>query len=125
MASRALLLAAVGISVSLIVSPSLANDVYSGFPVTVKGYDGDKKTSLAYTGQIARHVLHDSLKKLAGQGNGSADPALKAKMLSYYTNKDKGRSVIAPKTKGPFIVKQTAVDGISGGKNLAGKTYKG
>lgn len=125
MASRALLLAAVGISASLITSPSLANDVYSGFPVTVKGYDGDKKTSVAYTGQIARHVLHDSLKKLAGQGNGSADPALKAKMLSYYTNKDKGRSVIAPKTKGPFIVKQTAVDGISGGKNLAGKTYKG
>jgi hypothetical protein len=103
----------------------LANDVYSGFPVTVKGYDGKKKTSVAYTGQIARHVLHDSLKKLAYSGNGSANPDLKAKMMSYYNGKDAGRAILAPKTKGPFAVKQSGIDDISKKKNLAGKTYKG
>ncbi|MDE0781301.1 MAG: DUF4856 domain-containing protein, partial [Alphaproteobacteria bacterium] len=125
MVSRTLLLAALGISASIIANPSFANDPYSGFPVTVKGYVGDKKTSVSYTGQIARHVLHDSLKKLAGKGNGSVNHELKAKMLSYFAHKDKGRPIIAPKTKGPFAIKQTVVDDISRGKNLAGKTYKG
>ena len=64
--------------------------VYSGFPVTVNGYSGKKTTSVAYTGQIARHVLHDSLKKLSMQGNGKPNPELKGKMLSYFKNKDKG-----------------------------------
>ena len=99
--------------------------VYSGFPVTVNGYSGKKTTSVAYTGQIARHVLHDSLKKLSMQGNGNPNPELKAKMLSYFKNKDKGRAVVAPKSKGPFAIKQTGVDQISKGKNLIGKTYKG
>ena len=41
-----------------------AGDTYSGFPVTLKGYSGDKKTSVRYSGQAARHVLHNSLKKI-------------------------------------------------------------
>ena len=104
---------------------ALAGDVYSEFPVTVNGYDGNKTTSVAYTGQIARHVLHDSLKKLANSGNGSPNRALKAKMMAYFQGKDPGRAIIAPKTKGPFAVKQSGVDDISKKKNLAGKTYKG
>lgn len=116
----------VALSIVLLSSTAIADDmVYSGFPVTVNGYAGKKTTSTAYTGQIARHVLHDSLKKLAGSGNGKPDANLKSKMLSYYKNKDKGRVIIAPKTKGPFVVKQTGVDDISKGKNLIGKTYKG
>ncbi len=103
----------------------LANDIYAGFPVTLKGYDGAKKTSVAYTGQIARHVLHDSLKKLANSGNGSPNPDLQAKMTAYYSGKDAGRAILAPKTKGPFAVKQSGIDDISKKKNLAGKTYKG
>ena len=67
-------------------------DVYAGFPVTVKGYSGSAKDSVSYKGQIARHVLHDSLKKLAAKGNGKANPGLKAQMMSYYTGKDAGRS---------------------------------
>jgi len=115
-----------GLSVVFVSGIALADDaVYSGFPVTVSGYTGEKTTSVAYTGQIARHVLHDSLKKLASSGNGKPDPALKAKMLSYYKNKDKGRTILAPKSKGPFVFKQTGVDEISKGKELAGKTYKG
>ena len=122
------MLASASVAAMLVALPAataLANDVYGPFPVTVKGYKGDKKNSVGYTGQIARHVIHDSLKKLAGQGNGKAYPALKAKMMSYFKGKAAGRAVIAPKTKGDFAVKQTGVDDISKKKNLAGKTFKG
>ena len=99
--------------------------VYEGFPVTVKGYSGSKATSVAYTGQIARQTLHDSIKKLAGSGNGSANPELKAQMMAYFQGKGAGRKILAPKTKGSFVIAQDAVDDISKKKNLAGKTYKG
>ena len=106
-------------------SASASDKVYANFPVTLKGYTGSKTTSEAYTGQMARQVLHDSLKKLAGNGNGKPNPALKAKMNSYYSGKTKGRAIIAPKSKGKFVIKQTKVDQISKKKNLSGKTYKG
>jgi len=120
-------LAAMSISTAFFISGNAIADghVYTGFPVTEKSYAGDKKTSVSYTGQIARHVLHDSLKKLAGSGNGKENPALKKKMLSYFSEKDAGRAILAPKTKGPFVIKQSNVDEISKGKNLSGKTYKG
>ena len=100
-------------------------DMYGNFPVTEKSYSGKKKDSTSYTGQVARHVLHNSLKKLAGKGNGNPNPELKATMMSYYTSKDAGRKIIDPTSKGEFKVKQTMVDEISKGKNLKGKTYKG
>jgi hypothetical protein len=117
-------LCAVGASMVACGSASDPN-VYSGHPVTLSGYSGNKTTSVSYTGQIARHVLHDSLKKLAGKGTGKANPKLKAQMLSYYKNKDKNRPIIAPKAKGSFKIIQTNIDQISKGKNLIGKTYKG
>jgi len=114
------------LSFALLSTTAMAEDkVYADFPVTVKGYAGKKSTSVSYTGQIARQTLHDSLKKLAGKGNGKSNPDLKAKMLSYYAGKDTGRTIIAPKTKGAFVISQTEVDEISKKKNLAGKTYKG
>ena len=100
-------------------------DMYGNFPVTEKSYSGKKKDSTSYTGQVARHVLHNSLKKLAGKGNGNPNPELKATMMSYYSSKDAGRKIIDPTSKGKFKVKQTMVDEISKGKNLKGKTYKG
>ena len=100
-------------------------DMYGNFPVTEKSYSGKKKDSTSYTGQVARHVLHNSLKKLAGKGNGNPNPELKATMMSYYLSKDAGRKIIDPTSKGEFKVKQTMVDEISKGKNLKGKTYKG
>ncbi len=117
---------AAGIALAGVVAGAAWADgmVYSGFPVTVKGYEGKKTTSVSYTGQIARHALHDSLKKLAGMGNGEPNPGLKARMTAYYSGKDAGRKILAPATKGEFAVKQSAVDGISKGKNLAGKTYR-
>ncbi len=98
---------------------------YSNFPVTVKGFSGDAKNSVSYTGQAARQVLHTSLKKLAGKGNGEANPQLKAKMLSYYDGKHAGRDILSPASKSGFPVEQTTVDQLSKKKNLAGKTYKG
>ena len=100
-------------------------DMYGNFPVTEKSYSGKKKDSTSYTGQVARHVLHNSLKKLSGKGNGNPNPELKATMMSYYSSKDAGRKIIDPTSKGEFKVKQTMVDEISKGKNLKGKTYKG
>ena len=109
---------------ALPVAAHAEGDVYAGFPVTLKGYEGSATTSVSYGGQIARQVLHDSLKKLAGKGTGAPDAELKAKMTAYFEGKDAGRAIIAPATKGPFVVKQSGVDELSKGTNLAGKTYK-
>lgn len=120
------MMGAVALSAALIAGTAIADDkLYADFPITVKGYSGDKTTSVSYTGQIARHTLHDSLKKLAGSGDGADPDSLRARMTAYFEGKDPGRAIIAPQTKGPFVIAQTAVDDISGGKNLAGKTYKG
>jgi hypothetical protein len=123
---RTFTVGATALSVALLSNAAMASDnVYANFPITVKGYSGKKTNSVSYTGQIARHALHDSLKKLAGKGNGKPNPELKAKMMSYFKNKDKGRTILAPKSKGAFIISQSGVDQISKGKNLSGKTYKG
>ena len=123
--SKAITAGTAAVTLALLSGAALADDtVYAGFPVTVKGYSGSKTTSVSYTGQIARHVLHDSLKKLAGSGNGKPNPELKAKMMAYFGGKDAGREIIAPATKGPFAIAQSAVDDISKGKNLSGKTFK-
>ena len=50
------------------VKTSLA-DVYGPYQITLKGYDGDKTNSVKYTGQMARHALHDSLKALVKTGD--------------------------------------------------------
>ena len=99
--------------------------IYSGFPVTLKNYSGKKTNSVSYTGQIARHTIHESLKKLAGKGNGQANPALKAQMMAYYSGKSAGRAILSPKGNSSFPIMQTKVDQISKKKNLSGKTYKG
>ncbi len=119
---------ALAVGLALSVSSNTYADspkVYADFPVTVKNYSGDKKTSVSYGGQMARHVLHTSLKKLAGKGNGKPDDELKAKMMSYYEGKDEGRAIVAPASKDGFPLKQSTVDELSKGKNLAGKAYKG
>ena len=103
----------------------ISTDVYKYYPVTLAGYTGDKEISVAYTGQIARHVLHDSLKNLAGQGDGHSNDALKDMMMMYFAQTTKNREILAPKSKSAFVIKQKNVDKISKKKNLSGKTYKG
>lgn len=112
--------ASLPVLLALAASPMAAKaaETYSGFPVTVKGYSGDKKSSVSYSGQIARHVLHDSLKKLATSGDAAA-------MTSYFEGEDPGRAIVAPASKDGFKVKQSTIGDISKKTNLAGKTYKG
>ena len=106
--------AAATVALAVLSGAALADDmVYAGFPVTVKGYDGSKTTSVSYGGQIARHALHDSLKKLAGSGDGKPNPDLKARMMAYFEGKDAGREIIAPATKGPFMVSPSTVGDLS------------
>lgn len=113
-------------AVALMSGAAMADDmVYADFPITLKGYAGDKTTSESYTGQIARHVLHDSLKKLAGKGTGTADAALKETLTAFFAGKGDDRTIVAPVSKGAFVIAQTKVSDISKGKNIAGKTYKG
>ena len=114
-------------ALSLVLLPGAAaadGMVYADFPVTVKGYQGKKTSSVSYTGQIARHALHDSLKKLATSGNGKPNPELKARMMAYFSGKDAGRKILAPASTGKFALLQSEIDALSKGKNLAGKTYK-
>ena len=94
------------------------HDVYGPWPVTVKGYSGDKTDSTSYSGQIARHALHDSLKSLSSKGD-------LVEMMAYFDGSDKNKAIIAPASKDDFLFKQTLMNDLSKGKNLSGKTYKG
>ena len=94
------------------------HDVYGPWPVTVKDYSGDKTDSTSYSGQIARHALHDSLKSLSSKGDAT-------EMMSYFGGSDKNKAIISPASKGDFVFKQTLMHDLSKGKNLSGKTYKG
>ncbi len=105
---------------------AVAETTYGPFPITVKGYEGDKTNSVSYSGQAARHVLHDSLKKLAGKGDGGANAAeLEALMQSYFDGSDTDLKIIAPTSTDGYPVKQATVNEISKGKNISGKFYKG
>ena len=94
-------------------------EIYADFPITVKNYTGTETHSEAYTGQIARHTLHNSAKKLVSKG------ASLEQTKAYFSGKDEGRKIIDPVSKDGFPMLQTHVDKISKGKNLSGKAYKG
>lgn len=114
------------VATALFAGSAFAADTYGPFPITVKGYDGDKTDSVSYSGQVARHILSDSLKRLAGQGNGGANAAeLEAQMLSYFNGSEDDLAIIAPAGKDGFPVAQTMLGEISSGKNMAGKFYDG
>jgi hypothetical protein len=99
---------------------------YGPFPITLQNYDGDATNSVSYSGQIARHVLHDSLKVLAGRGDGGANAIeLEAQMLAYFSGSDDDLPIIAPVSKTDFFITQTTVNEISSGKNIEGKFYNG
>ncbi len=102
-----------------------AAETYGPYPITLKNYSGPKTDSVSYAGQVARHVLHNSLKVLAGKGNGKPNPELKARMMAYYAGKAPGRAILDPVSNDNFKFKQTSVDDISQDKALKGKTFKG
>ena len=114
------------VAFALLGGAALAGEAYGPFPITVKGYTGDKTNSVSYSGQIARHVLHDSLKALAYKGDGGHNAAaLEAQMLAYFQGSDDDLPIIAPASKDGFPIKQKTLNEISKGKNIAGKFYKG
>lgn len=117
----------IGLSACAVMEKSnvSADSYYGDFPLTVADYTGDASNSVSYKGQIARHLLHNALKTLAKQGDGSNAEALEAEMLAYYSGEGVGRAILSPTSQEGFVIKQRAIDDLSSGKNLSGKTYQG
>ena len=99
-------------------SAAFAADVYGPYPVTLKGYDGDKTNSVSYSGQIGRQLLHNSLKKAIGK-NASLDV-----LNSYFNGSDGTLALLDPKSSDAFKVDVTDINTVSK-TNLSGKAYKG
>ena len=102
--------------------------VYGPFPITEKSYNGPKKNSVSYGGQIARQLQHNALKKLASKGNPN-DPtnAPEKRMLNYLNTKDKSKTlaILDPSpSSSKFPIKQKMIGELSGGANLSGKADK-
>ena len=96
---KKILLIATALVFSFSFSKSFADghgpEIYGPYPITLKGYEGDETNSVKYTGQMARQVLHDSLKKLVKTGD-------LEKMMAYYNGED-GLEIIAPDFMGFMI----------------------
>ena len=88
------------------------------FDVTLKGYQGEATSSVSYSGQIARHALHNSLKKMVSQGDEAA-------MLQYLSGTEEGRKLLDPVSKDGFAIKQSSIDELSKGKDLLSSAYDG
>ena len=74
-----------------------AHHFYGPYPVTLKGYTGDKTNSVSYGGQIARQTMEQSLKKLASTGNGGGNAAdVEAQMMQYFSGPTKDSSYFGP-----------------------------
>ncbi|MEM9584417.1 MAG: DUF4856 domain-containing protein [Pseudomonadota bacterium] len=108
------------------VSSMAFAETYGPYPITEKSYSGDKTNSVSYSGQVARNVLVDSLKSLAGKGDGGGNAAeLKAQMMAYFAGSEEDLPIISHTDKDGFDIKQSTINEISSGKNVKGKTYKG
>ena len=94
---------------------------YGPYKVTVKANNWNKSSenSVSYTGQIARHLLHNNLKKAVSSG-ASVD-----EMMKYYKGSKDALPILDPKSSDKFKVMQKDINEVSKGKNLSGKTYKG
>ena len=106
------------ICVAMISAPAFAADIYGPYPVTLKGYSGDKTNSVSYSGQVGRQLLHNSLKKAIGSG-ASLDVT-----MSYFNGSDGELPLLDPKSNDSFKVDVTDINTVSK-TNLSGKAYKG
>ena len=97
---------------------AVASDTYGPFPITVKGYNGDISNSVSYSGQIARQLLHNSLKKAIGAG-ASLDTT-----MGYFNGFDGALPLLDPKSSDKFPVDITDINALKK-TNLSGKAYKG
>ena len=97
--------------------------VYADFPITLKGYDGTSKTSVSYGGQMARHMLHNGLKKAASSGdlsmieiyfNSAESVPIRSKSSDKFVNRLRLRNYlrVKPWLKRPIKVRLSAGLGI-------------
>ncbi|RBO85954.1 DUF4856 domain-containing protein [Marinomonas aquiplantarum] len=110
--------------VSMAGATQAAESTYE-FGITLKDYQGDKTSSVSYGGQIARHALHNSIKVLSKQGNGKDNQALLDELNLYFSGTAAGRDIIDPVSNQGFAIKQSEIDELSSGKDLATSAYKG
>ena len=94
------------------------NHEYGPFPVTLKGYSGDKTNSVSYAGQVGRQLLHNSLKKAIGK-NAGLDT-----LNTYFNGSDGDLPILDPVSSDKFVVDHTNANDISK-TNLSGKAYRG
>lgn len=105
-------------SFAILSSQAVAGDTYGPYPVTLKGYKGDKTNSVSYSGQVGRQLLHNSLKK-AISNNESLDA-----MSAYFHGSDNALILLDPKSSDTFKVDVTNINDVSK-TNLSGKAFKG
>lgn len=105
-------------SFAILSSQAVAGDTYGPYPVTLKGYKGDKTNSVSYSGQVGRQLLHNSLKK-AISNNESLDA-----MSAYFHGSDNALMLLDPKSSDTFKVDVTNINDVSK-TNLSGKAFKG
>lgn len=105
-------------SISVLSSQALAGDIYGPYPITLKGYVGDKTNSVSYSGQVGRQLLHNSLKKAIGNG-ASLD-----EMNAYFNGSENELQLLDPKSSDSFKVDVTNINDVSK-TNLSGKAFKG
>ena len=117
-----MLVAAAALSMAAPVTVTYAdghgNHVYGPYPVTLKGYSGDKTDSVKYTGQVGRQLLHNSLKKAVSSG-ASLDV-----LNGYFNGSDNPLPLLDPVSSDSFKVDVTDINTVSK-TNLSGKAYKG
>ena len=100
------------LAICISASALTAHHFYGPYPVTLKGYDGDKTNSVSYGGQIARQAMEQSLKKLFWNMR---------ILMQYFSGPTKDLAIIAPASKDGFKVKQTTIGELSSSANLEGK----
>ncbi|WP_379907662.1 hypothetical protein, partial [Latilactobacillus sakei] len=88
------------------------------FGITLKGYDGSETSSVSYGGQIARHALHNSLKKAVSSGDTE-------QMQHYLKGGVSDLAILDPASKEGFAIKQSTIDELSSGKDLLSSAYDG
>ena len=101
---------------------------YAGFPVRLAGHS-DKTTSVSYSGQMARHVLRESVKATLASPT-TASYATIGEVNTYLKNaEDNGAypaddlPIRAPAANGVFAFKETLNNELGTKKNLYGKMY--
>lgn len=117
------LLAPLAFAVALPAMADQSGQVYTHFPVTLSSYNGDASSSVSYSGQVARHLLHNSLKALSSSDLPSDQR--KKSMKDYFSKTTEGREILNPKPSKTLSLVQKTIDEVSGGKQLADKAYKG